>query len=43
VKLGKNASDTCVVLSEAYGGEAVKSQVFLSGINLSKWFQECGK
>jgi len=36
VKLGKNASDTCVVLSEAYGGEALKSQVFLSGINSAK-------
>jgi hypothetical protein len=24
VKLGKNASDTCVMLSEAYGGEDVK-------------------
>jgi len=37
VKLGKNASDTCAVLFEAYGGEAVnKSQVFSSGINGSK-------
>jgi hypothetical protein len=24
VKLGKNASDTCAMLSEAYGGEAMK-------------------
>jgi hypothetical protein len=24
VKLGKNASDSCAVLSKAYGGEAVK-------------------
>jgi hypothetical protein len=24
VKLGKNASDTCAVLCEAYGGEAMK-------------------
>jgi len=24
VKLGRNANDTCAVLSEAYGGEAMK-------------------
>jgi hypothetical protein len=24
VKLGRNASDTCAMLSEAYGGEAMK-------------------
>jgi hypothetical protein len=24
VKLGKNASDTCAILSKAYGGEAMK-------------------
>jgi hypothetical protein len=36
VTLGKNASDTCVMLSEAYGEEAMKSQVFLSGINGTK-------
>jgi hypothetical protein len=36
VKLGKNASDTCAVLSEANGGKLRKSQVFLSGINSSK-------
>jgi hypothetical protein len=24
VKLGKNASDTCAMLSDAYGGEAMK-------------------
>jgi hypothetical protein len=29
VKLGQNASDTCAMLSEAYGGEATKnSSVF---------------
>jgi hypothetical protein len=29
VKLGKNASDTCAELSEAYGGEALRqSSVF---------------
>jgi hypothetical protein len=28
--------DTCAVLSELYEGEAMKSQVFLSGINGSK-------
>jgi len=31
VKLGKNTSDTCAVLSEAYGGEAIKN-LFLSVI-----------
>jgi hypothetical protein len=34
--LGKNASDTCTILSEDYGGGARKSQVFLNGINSSK-------
>jgi uncharacterized metal-binding protein len=33
VKLGKNASDTCEMLSEAYGGEVTKRQVYLSGVN----------
>jgi hypothetical protein len=36
VKLGTNASDTCAVLSEAYVGETMRSQVFLSSINGSK-------
>jgi hypothetical protein len=36
MKLGNNSSDTCAMLSEAYGGEAMKSRVFLSGINGSK-------
>jgi hypothetical protein len=36
VTLGKNESDTCVILSEAYGREDMKSQVFLGGINSSK-------
>jgi hypothetical protein len=36
VKIKKNASDTCKMLSEACGGEAIKSQVFMSGINGSK-------
>jgi hypothetical protein len=37
VKLGRNASDTCAVLSETSGGETInKSSVFLSGINCSK-------
>jgi hypothetical protein len=37
VELGKNATDTCEMLSKAYGGGAIKeSQVFLSGINSSK-------
>jgi hypothetical protein len=37
VKLGKNASDTCAVLTEAYGGEDMKkSSVF----EWHKWFKE---
>jgi hypothetical protein len=37
VKLGKNARDTCALLSEAYEGEAVKkSNVF----EWHKWFKE---
>jgi hypothetical protein len=32
----KNTSNTCAVFSEAYGGEAMKSNAFLSGINGSK-------
>jgi hypothetical protein len=50
VKLEKNANDTCAVLSEAYGGEAMKSQLLLNGMNGSerksiafewhKWFRE---
>jgi hypothetical protein len=37
VKLGKNASDTCAVLFEAYGGETVrKSAVF----EWHKWSKE---
>jgi len=36
VKLGKNANDTFAVLFEAYGGEAMKSRMFLSGVNGSK-------
>jgi hypothetical protein len=36
VKLGRIASDTCVMLSKAYGGEAVKElKVFLNDINSS--------
>jgi hypothetical protein len=33
VKLGKNASDNCAMLSEVYRGVAMERQVFLSGIN----------
>jgi uncharacterized metal-binding protein len=33
VKLGKNASDTCAVLSETYGGKAMKK----SGV--SEWYK----
>jgi len=36
VKYGKNASDTCALLSEAYGGEDTKKIMFLSGANGSK-------
>jgi hypothetical protein len=36
VKLGKNASDTCAVLSSTSGGEAMKKSSVLSGINASK-------
>jgi hypothetical protein len=36
VEVGKNASDICAMLSEAYRGEAMKIQVFLSGINVSR-------
>jgi hypothetical protein len=35
-KLGKNATDTCAMLSEAYGGIAMKKSRVLSGINSSK-------
>jgi hypothetical protein len=37
VKLGKNASDTCAMLSEAYGGEAMKIS---SVLEWHKWFKE---
>jgi hypothetical protein len=33
VKLGKNASDTCAMLSKAYGGEAMIKSSVLSAIN----------
>jgi hypothetical protein len=37
VRLGKNESDTCTVLSEACGGETIKkSSVF----ECQKWFKE---
>jgi hypothetical protein len=37
LKLRRNANDTCTVLSETYGGEAVeRSHVFFSGVNGSK-------
>jgi hypothetical protein len=36
VKLEKNANNTCVIFSEAYGGEALKNQVFLIGTSSSK-------
>jgi hypothetical protein len=37
VKLGKNASDTCVVLSEMYGGKAMKKS---SVVDWYKQFKE---
>jgi hypothetical protein len=37
VKLRKNACDTCAVLSEAYGGEAMKTS---SVSEWHKWFKE---
>jgi hypothetical protein len=36
VKLGKNASDICTILSEAWGEKLWKSKVFLCGTNDSK-------
>jgi len=36
VKLGKNASDTCAMLSEAYEGEAMKKS---SVSEWHKWFK----
>jgi len=36
VKLGKNAIDTCVILSKAYGGEAVKKLIALEWQKRSK-------
>jgi hypothetical protein len=38
VKLG---SDTCTMLYEAYGGEATKNQVFMSGINDPRELMYC--
>jgi hypothetical protein len=37
VKLGNNASDTCVILSEAYEGEAIRKS---STSEWHKWFKE---
>jgi thioesterase domain-containing protein len=37
VKLGKNASDACVLLSEAYVGEVMKGS---SDFEWHKWFEE---
>jgi hypothetical protein len=34
VKLGNNASDTCEMLSEAYGGEAMKKS------SVSEWHKQ---
>jgi hypothetical protein len=37
VRLGKNASDTCAMLSEAYRGEAMKESCVSEW---HKWFKE---
>jgi hypothetical protein len=37
VKFGKNASDTCAILSKAYGAEAMKKS---SVSEWNKWFKE---
>jgi hypothetical protein len=37
MKLGNNASDTCAMPSEAYGGEAMKKSSLLV---CHKWFKE---
>jgi hypothetical protein len=37
VKLGKNASDTCAMVSEGYGGEAMKKS------NVSEWYKRFKK
>jgi hypothetical protein len=36
VKLGKNASDTCAVLSGAFGGKAMKNAIVLEGLKRFK-------
>jgi len=38
VKLGRNASDSCAMISEAYGGEAVES---VDCFECHKRFSEC--
>jgi hypothetical protein len=42
-EIGKNASDKCVVLSEAYGGEAMKKSSDLEWHKPFKEFEECGR
>jgi len=37
MKLGKNTSDICTILSEAYGGETMKSKCVFGW---HKWFKE---
>jgi len=37
VKLGKNAGNTCAILSKAYGGEAMKKSCVSEW---HKWFKE---
>jgi hypothetical protein len=37
VKLGQKATDTCAMLSEAYGGEVMKRS---SAFERYKWFKE---
>jgi hypothetical protein len=43
VKLGKNASDTCAMLSEAYGGQAIKMSSVSCHINGSTGFAKTWK
>jgi hypothetical protein len=40
VKWGKNTSDTCEMISEAYGEEAVENQVFRNGQTV-RWQLSC--
>jgi hypothetical protein len=46
VELGKNAGDPCAMLSEAYGGEAMKNSNLLNMLFPNKekvWYRKCSK